>query len=100
MKFLLIGNQVGQAANHRAQKDFLERTKEWVNAKLADGTLESAYSFPAGGGLFIANADSHESLMKIIVDFPLRPLADFEVHAISDFNQSTDIVIESIKDLV
>jgi len=100
MKFLLIGNQVGPATSHKDQINYLEATKHWVNTRLAEGTLESAYSFPAGGGFFIANADSHEDLMKIIVDFPLRPLSDFEVHVISDFNQSTDIVIESIKDLV
>ena len=97
MKFLLIGNQVGEAASHEGQIDFLEATKKWVNDRLADGTLDSAYSFPAGGGFFIANADSHEDLMKIMVDFPLRPLSDFEVHAISDFNRSTEIVINALK---
>jgi len=97
MKFLLIGNQVGEAASHEDQLSYLELSKQWVNARLADGTLESAYSFPAGGGFFIANADSHESLMKIMVDFPLSPLSDFEVHAISDFNRSTEIVIDALK---
>jgi hypothetical protein len=97
MKFLLIGNQVGEAATHEGLIAFLENTKQWVNTRLADGTLESAYSFPAGGGFFIVNADSHEDLMKILVDFPLRPLSDFEVHVISDFNLSTEIVIEALK---
>lgn len=97
MKFLLIGNQVGPASSHEDQIKYLEATKQWVNARLADGTLESAYSFPAGGGFFIANADSHEDLMKMLVEFPLRPLSDFEVHVISDFNRSTDIVIAALK---
>ena len=92
MKFLLIGNQVGEAASHEGQIDFLEATRKWVNDRLADGTLESAYSFPAGGGFFIANADSHEDLMKILVDFPLR-------HAFSDFNRSTEIVIDALKEV-
>jgi hypothetical protein len=97
MKFLLIGNQVNQTASHEDQILYLESTKKWVDAKMNDGSLESAYSFPAGGGLFIANADSHEDLMKLLVDFPLRPWSDFEVHALSDFNQSTDIVIDALK---
>ncbi len=100
MKFLLIGNQVGPATSHKDQINYLETTKKWVNSRLADGTLESAYSFPAGGGFFIANADSHEDLMKILVDFPLRPLSDFEVHVISDFNRSTEIVIDALKTVI
>lgn len=99
MKYLVIGNQVVMATEHKAQADFLQRSKEWVKAKLADGTLDCAYSFPAGGGFFIFNADSHEDLMKQLVDFPLRPLTEFEIHAICDFNKATDMVIESVKDL-
>ena len=69
MKYLVIGNQAIMASEHKAQMDFLLRTKEWVNTKLADGTLDCAYSFPAGGGFFIFNADSNEGLTKLLVDF-------------------------------
>ena len=100
MKYLVIGSQVTMATEHKAQADFLERTKEWVSAKLADGTLECAYSFPSGGGFFIFNADSHEDLMRLLVDFPLRPLSELEVHAICDFSQATDMVVDSMKDLI
>lgn len=99
MKYLVIGNQVVMATEHKAQADFLQKAKEWVEAKLADGTLDCAYSFPAGGGFFIFNADSHEGLMKQLVDFPLRPLSEFEIHAICDFSRASDLVIESVKDL-
>ena len=100
MKYLVIGNQAIMASEHKAQMDFLLRTKEWVNTKLADGTLDCAYSFPAGGGFFIFNADSNEGLTKLLVDFPLRPLTEFEIHALCDFNVATDMVVDSIKDLV
>ena len=99
MKYLVIGNQVIMATGHKDQKDFLRRSKEWVNAKLTEGTLECAYSFPSGGGFFIVNADSHEDLMKQLVDFPLGPLSEFEVQAICDFNQATDMAIEALKGL-
>ena len=99
MKYLVIGNQVVMAAEHKAQADFLKRTRDWVNAKLADGTLDCAYSFPAGGGFFIFNADSHEDLMQKIIDFPLRPLTELEIQPICDFNKATDMVVDSIKDL-
>ncbi len=99
MKYLVIGNQAIMATEHKAQMDFLVRTKEWVNKKLADGTLDCAYSFPAGGGFFIFNADSHEDLMRLLVEFPLRPLSEFEIHSACDFNQATDMVVDSIKNL-
>ena len=100
MKYMVIGNQVIAASEHKAQADFLLRAKEWVNAKMADGTLDCAYSFPAGGGFFIFNADSNEGLMKLLLDFPLRPLAEFEIHVLCDFNTATDMVVDAMKDIV
>jgi len=100
VKYLVIGNQVIAAAEHKAQADFLRRTKAWVKDKLADGTLDCAYSFPSGGGFFIFNADSHEDLMQQLIDLPIRPLSEFEIHPICDFNQATDMVVESMKGII
>ena len=99
MKYLIIGNQVVMASEHKAQADFLKRTLKWVNARLSDGTLDCAYSFPAGGGFFIFNADSHEGLMKLLVECPLRPLTEFEIHSICDFNTGTNMVLDALKGL-
>ena len=97
MKYLVIGNQTMAGSQHKAQVDFLTMTKKWVDKKMADGTVEAAYSFPAGGAFFILNADSHEDLMKLLIDFPLRPLSEFEIHAAVDFNTATQMAIDSIK---
>ena len=99
MKYLVIGNQVAMAPGHETQAGFLKKTLEWVNARLSDGALDCAYSFPAGGGFFIFNADSHEGLMKLLIEFPLRPLSEFEIHSICDFNIGTTMAIDAIKGL-
>ena len=97
MKYLIIGNQTTMASGHKSQVDFLASTKKWVDKKMADGTLEAAYSFPAGGAFFILNADSHEDLMKTLIDFPLRPLSEFEIHAAVNFDVATQMAIDAMK---
>ena len=98
MKYLVIGNQTMAGAEHKSQVEFLKMTKKWVDKKKADGTIEAAYSFPAGGGFFIFNADSHEDLMKLLNSFPLRPLSELEIHPAVDFDAATDMVIDTLKD--
>ena len=99
MKYHVMGNQTITPESHKDLADLLTRTVDWVDKKLADGTLDCAYSFPAGGGFLIFNADSHEDFIKLLNDFPLKPLGEFEIHAAVDFSTATNIVINSIKNL-
>jgi muconolactone delta-isomerase len=96
MKYLVTGRQVIPATEHSAQIGYLRRAKDWIKARTADGTLEAVYSFPSGGGFFIINADSHESLMRRLVNMPLRPFSEFEVQPILDFTSAADIVIDAM----
>ncbi len=67
--------------------------KQWLEAKQADGTIESIYSFPAGGGVTVVNADSHEELMNVIRDFPLFPFLDWDVRPLVETSDSFDSAI-------
>lgn len=96
MKYLVIGNQVIMASEHRGQSAFLKKANKWIEEMTEKGVIDCAYSFPSGGGFFIFNANSHEHLMEILIEFPLRPLSEFEVHAIADFTTSNDIVIKAL----
>ncbi|MGB5931821.1 MAG: muconolactone Delta-isomerase family protein [Anaerolineae bacterium] len=72
-----------------------QAAKEWVKARLADGTLDCVYSFAdLSGGLAIGNADSHEELMDRILDYPMYPFFDWEVEPLCDFSHSMDRLIE------
>ncbi len=97
MKCLVNGKQVAYPEEYKVKVDFLRRSQEWIKAKLADGIVECAYSFPSGNGFIIFNVDSHDDLTKQLVDFPLGPLCEFNVHPICEFNKDTEIVIDEFK---
>jgi len=63
---------------------------------LADGTLDSAYNLPAGGGVAIINADSHEALTEILSSYPLQPWVQYEVHPLSDVKHAFDLTIKAL----
>ena len=99
MKYIVIGNQTIMPTSHTELAGVLQSAADWIDQKLADGTLEAAYSFPAGGGLLIFNAGSHEELMELLMDFPPRPLSDFEILDAIDYRTATKMVIDRIKRL-
>jgi muconolactone delta-isomerase len=97
VKYLVIGNQVVMASEHEAQINYLELTNKWITKKKEDGTVEAAYSFASGGGFFIFNVKDHEDLLRVLAEFPLRPLSELEVHGITDFVTANRIVTEAMK---
>ena len=74
-----------------------EASRNWINGKKDDGTIEVSYAFPAGGGATIANADSHEDLMADIRDFPLFPFISWDVRPLVDIDTSFNSAIEMFK---
>ncbi|MFC2099588.1 muconolactone Delta-isomerase family protein [Candidatus Bipolaricaulota bacterium] len=70
---------------------------EWVKARLADGTLDFHYTFPGGGGIGIANVDSHEALSDVIASYPLYAYMDWEVRPLSDWSHTYNTMIERLQ---
>ena len=66
---------------------------------MAEGIVESAYSYTAGGGFIIFNVTSHEELVTQLIDFPMFPLSEFDVDPIIEFNKNSKLVIEEFKKL-
>jgi hypothetical protein len=64
--------------------------REWVDEKTADGTFETVYAFPEGGGCSISEHESHEALMDTLIDYPLSPFIQYEVRALVDLNGAFD----------
>jgi muconolactone delta-isomerase len=97
MRFLIIvtPRQVPLPPNLLA--DLLSAQKEWLLQRVADGTVESVYGFVGGGGMGIANVESHEAMNELLVSSPAFPISDYKVTAIGDFEPMIDAGIASLR---
>jgi hypothetical protein len=75
----------------------MEAAKGWINARLADKTLDCCYGFTTGGGFSIINADSPEKLAQLLLEYPGYMGADWNVEPLCDINKNLDQVIAMIK---
>jgi len=67
---------------------FLQAGLDWINSKLADGTLDAAYNIIGGGGTGIGNAESHEEILGFLLEYPLYPFFSWEVTPLLDLDES------------
>jgi hypothetical protein len=89
MKFLLIVTpRRDSSIPPAAVAGMLAAQRDWLHDRMTDGTVEAAYSFPAGGGCGIVNVESHEALNQLIVDGPAFMISDYGVHALADLDTS------------
>lgn len=63
----------------------IKAATEWIEDRLADGSMETTYLFPDRGGIAIMDAESHEELMEMLVGYPAFPLYTWEVQALVDW---------------
>ena len=94
MKFLITAQPGPTPMPPQQAAGLLQATKEWINARLADGTMDCHYVFPEGGGFVISNADSHETVLDALLEYPLYPFMTWEVKALCDWSHSYDKFIE------
>jgi len=89
MKFLVFARlRIGANIPEENIAALLPQTREWISERLANETFDCAYNLPAGGGVAIVNADSHEILTEILSAYPLQPWIQYEVHPLSDVIKS------------
>ena len=93
MKYLVVSKPRGNLPPAMAP-NILKGAKAWVNAGIKNRSVEYFYAFPTGGGVGVANADSHEALMKTMRENPAFPFLDMEVHPLVDFNESIDSAVQ------
>ena len=65
---------------------------EWLQGELDDGTLDCPYGFLEGGGVAIANADSHTQALEQMTQYPLYGLVTWEVTPVLAFGEGDQIV--------
>jgi hypothetical protein len=70
----------------------IEGSAAWINAKLADKTADCVYAFMTGGGVGIFNADSADTMMKMLMSYPGYPFVDFKVEPLCDINAALEQV--------
>lgn len=66
---------------------------EWIEARLADGGMDCNYVFPGHGGIAIFNADSHEDLLEMLLDYPLHHAFHWDVQPLCDWRRSFDALL-------
>lgn len=89
MKFLVFAKlRIGANIPEENAPALLQTAREWINERLENKTLDCIYNLPAGGGVAIVNANSHEVLTEHLSTYPLQPWYQYEVHPLSDVFQA------------
>lgn len=70
----------------------VEASAAWIKAKLADKTADCVYAFMTGGGIGVFNADSADTMMKLLMSYPGYPFVDFKVDPLCDINAALEQV--------
>jgi hypothetical protein len=65
---------------------------EWLQGELDDGNLDCLYGFLEGGGVAIANADSHTQALEQMTRYPLYGFVTWEVTPLLAFGEGDQIV--------
>ena len=97
MKYLITGKSGTTPIPREQGAVLLQAGLEWINAKLADGTIDAAYNIIGGGGTGIANAETHEEILALLLEYPLYPFFRWEITPLLDFEDSAKQYIESYK---
>ncbi len=93
MKFVIATRPLGNLPPEAAGPLF-QAAKQWLSDKTKEGIIDAVYGYQEGGGLTIANADSHEDLMNTVRGFPLFPFVAWEIRPLVDINKSLDSAVE------
>lgn len=86
-----------QGVPHACLRRLRPGIDEWIQTKVDDGTFECVYAFPEGGGCSIGQNDSHEQLMEQLMDYPLSPFVDYEVHPLVELDAAFDRFIPFVE---
>ena len=80
MKFLVFSKPVPGLPPPEDPDAFFKASAEYLDALLADGSLDCVYITPDGGGVGILNVESHEELWEKTAAFPGSPYIKYEFY--------------------
>ncbi|MCY1078993.1 hypothetical protein [Archangium lansingense] len=97
MKFLIFAKDRQSGPQPPDPVALNRAVRDWVGARLADGTMDCAYYVLPKMGMCILNADSHEALLTRLREWPSFPYQEFEVHMLADVRHGIDNNFERLK---
>lgn len=97
MKFLIIARDRPNGPYPPDPIALNRAVRDWVGARLADGTFDCAYYMLPRAGLCIVNADSHESLLALLRAWPSFGYQEFELHALANASSGIDNNLERMQ---
>jgi hypothetical protein len=77
--------------------ELVRSAREWIQARVDDGTFEAVYAFPQGGGFSIGENDSFEQLMEQLMDYPLSPFVEYDVKPLVELDAAFERFIPFVK---
>jgi hypothetical protein len=75
----------------------IEAARAWINARLADKTIDCCYGFTTGGGVSIINADAPEAIAQLLMEYPAYMASDWKVEALCDINKNLDQTVAMVQ---
>jgi predicted RNA methylase len=85
MKFLVLARP---RAGIQPSSLIFEEDLKYFDSLIAKKTADCIYSFVAGGGCSIVNAESHERVMEILRDEPGYAFLEWDVLPLCDYKQT------------
>ncbi len=92
MKYL-VTQMLGRAMPREQALAMNEAAREWVETHLEDGTIDAAYALLDGDALAIVNAESHDALWDLLMEYPLYWHMDWKVEPLCSWNRRLDELI-------
>jgi hypothetical protein len=77
--------------------DLARAAQQWLHEKLDDGTFESVYAFVEGGGFSVGNADSVEGQMELMLEYPIAPFVQYEVHPLVELDDAFERLMSMLE---
>ena len=95
MKYLVTARRNMAPFPEGQGSNLVQAAKDWVSAQLANGTFDCIHNFAEGnGGFSITNADSHEAVFDLLLDYPLYLIYSWEIRPLCEWSHTYDKYIE------
>jgi hypothetical protein len=93
VKFLVTCRPIPNPLSPERSVVLLRAAMDWIEARLADGSVEATYLFPNRGGVAIMEAESRAALMELLREYPAYPLYTWEVQILADWRTGLENVL-------
>jgi hypothetical protein len=93
VKFLVTCCPVPAPPSPGRSVPLLRAAMQWIEARLADGSVETTYLFPNRGGIAIMEAESRAALMDLLAEYPAYSLYTWEVQILADWRTGLENVL-------